>query len=82
MEVPVRVGGLAVDSAGQAAVLLSGHLNIKKRNVAITFLFHGELDAAVKPVEVFQKELEVVLPVLPDDESIVHISEPNFGSVV
>ena len=50
MEVSVSMGGFAVDCAGKAAILLPGHFNIKKRNVAIAFLFHGELDAVVKPV--------------------------------
>ena len=36
----------------------------------------------MKPVEVFQEELEVILPVLPDDEGVVHVLEPNLGTMV
>ena len=82
MQVPVRVRGLAVYTAGKGSVLLSEHLNVKKRNAAITFLFHCELDAAVKPVEVFQEEAEFLPPVLPDDEGIINIPKPHVWTVV
>ena len=45
-------------------------------------LFHCEVDVAVKPVEMFQEELEAVLPMVPDDKSVVHIPEPVWGFVV
>ena len=63
MQVPVRVCGFSVYTAGKGSILLSGHLNVKKRNAAISFLFHCELDVAVKPVEVFQEEAELLLSV-------------------
>ena len=53
VQVPVRVRRFAVYTAGKGSILLSEHLNVKKRNAAISFLFHCELDVAVKPVEVF-----------------------------
>ena len=82
VQVSDGVGGFAVDSASKTSIRLSGHLDIKKRNAAISFLFHCELDAAVKRVEVFQEEPKVVLPMLPDYECVVHIPEPNLGLVV
>ena len=60
--------GFAVYTTGKGSILLSEHLNVKKRNAAISFLFHCELDVAVKPVEVFQEEAELLLSVLPDDK--------------
>ena len=36
----------------------------------------------MKPVEVVQEELKVVLPVLPDDEGVITIPEPDLGAVV
>ena len=47
MRVSVHVGWFMVDIACETPVLLSCHLNIKKRNHAIPFLLHGELDAPV-----------------------------------
>ena len=73
MQVPVRVRGFAVYTAGKGSILLSEHLNVKKRNAAISFLFHCELDVAVKPVEVFQEEVELLLSVLPDDKGIIDV---------
>ena len=73
--------GFAVYTAGKGSILLSGHLNVKKRNAAISFLFHCELDVAVKPVEVFQEEAELLLSVLPDDKGIIDVPQPQGGTV-
>ena len=53
VQVSVGMGGFAVDTASKTSIRLSCHLNIKKGDAAISFLFHCELDVAVQCVEVF-----------------------------
>ena len=77
VEVSVRVGGLPVDLLSKRAILLPGHLQVQERDDAILFLIHGELDAAVQPVEVFQEQLELVRTVLSDDKGVIHVAKPN-----
>ena len=52
VEVSVSVGGLPVDFLNERAILPPGHLHVQERDVAILFLIHGELDAAMLPLEV------------------------------
>ena len=39
------------DLLGERAILLPGHLHLHERDVAIFFMIHGELDAAMQPVD-------------------------------
>ena len=70
VETQVCANGFLVDAACDCAICLSGCLN-----VAISFLIHGEWDASVKPVEVFQDEFELVLTVLLNG-GVVSVTQP------
>ena len=45
--------------------------------VSISFLLHGKLDAAVKPIEMMQEQLEFLGDVWSYDKSFIDISEPH-----
>ena len=75
MEVSVRVRRFPVDLLSERAIWLPGHLHIQERDVAILFLIHGELDAAVQPVEVFQEQLKLVMTILPDDKGVIDVAK-------
>ena len=55
MEVAVSVGWFPVHRVSECVIQLSGYLNIQGQDVAILILIRGELDAAMWPIEVFQK---------------------------
>ena len=59
VELSVRVGGLPVDLLSKRAILLPGHLHVHERDVAIFFMIHGEVDAA----------MQLFLTMLPDGRS-------------
>ena len=77
VEIAVSVCPFPVDLPSEIAIRLPGHLYVQERDVAILFLIHSELDAAVKPVEVIQEQLELVLAMLPDDKSVIDIAQPD-----
>ena len=43
------------------------------------FCFHGEFDVGVLIVEVLKEVVQLLLTVLPNDEGVVNVSEPEFG---
>ena len=45
----------------------------------MVFCFHGEFDVGVLIVEVLKEVVELLLTVLPNDEGVVNVSEPEFG---
>ena len=77
-KVPYCVYQLSVDRADDSSVLPSR--DIKKWDVAMILLMHGELDAAVEPVEVSQEEQKFFLCVWP--YGFLHIPKPYSGSEV
>ena len=55
LEVAVGVAGLAVDAMLEGAVRVLGELDVKEGDLAALFLFHGELNGWMLPVQVVQE---------------------------
>ena len=47
--------------------------------MTVLFLFHSELNVAVKADEVLQEMFEVMFATWPDNEGVVHVPKPYAG---
>ena len=82
MEVPVCVGGLAVDGVPEGTICTPEDLDVKEGNRIPLLLFHRELYAGMQVVQMVQERLEVLGSVRPDDEGVVYVAKPGAWTKV
>ena len=56
-----------------------GDADVQEWELSLCFCIHGEFDVGVLIVEVLKEVVQLLLTVLPNDEGVVNVSEPEFG---
>jgi hypothetical protein len=63
----------------QTAIGSPVNIYVKEGNVAISFRLHGELNVLVDTLQVVTEVPQPVRAMWPDDESVVHVTDPAEG---
>ena len=79
VNVPVSMRGLPVNHSANGSIFASNHFCVQKGESFVFFSLHGEANGWSTAIDVCEEFHELFSSVFPENEGVVHVSQPQHG---